>query len=75
MERQLGLEEQKSDVDATTERGLPKSKTYDYKVRTREQVREARKHEKELPDDYEQWLKKHGCHLSMLPYGRLEYDA
>lgn len=75
MERQLGLEEQESDVDTPTERSLPKSNTYGYKVRTREQVREARKREKELLDDYKQWLKKQGRHLSVLPYGRLECDA
>lgn len=66
MARQLGLTEGK---------GLPKSKTYDYKVRTPERVTEFRKREKELLDDYERWLKKRGYNLSELPYGRLKCDA
>jgi len=73
MERQL--EEQESDADITAERGLPKSNTYGYKVKTTEQVTEARKREKKLLDDYERWLKKQGRRLSVLPYGRLECDA
>ena len=42
---------------------------------TRDQVREARRREKELLDDYDQWLKKQGRHLSVLRYGRIKCDA
>ena len=73
MERQLKKRE--GDADTAAPRGLPKSNTYGYKVKTREQVTEARKREKELLDDYERWLKKRGRHLSVLLYGRLECDA
>lgn len=73
MERQLG--DQESDSDVIKERGLPKSNTYDYEVRTPERVTKFRKREKELLDDYERWLKKQGRHLSALPYGQLKCDA
>ena len=73
MERQLG--DQEGDSDVIKERGLPKSNTYDYEVRTPERVTEFRKREKELLDDYERWLKKQGQHLSALPYGQLKCDA
>jgi len=69
------LEEQESDADTTAERGLSKSNTYGYKVRTTKQVRKARKREKELLDEYEQWLRKQERNLSLLSYGRLECDA
>jgi hypothetical protein len=59
----------------TEGKGLPKSNTYGYKVRTRERVTEFRKREKKLLDDYERWLNKRGRHLSELPYGRLKCDA
>jgi hypothetical protein len=77
MARQLGLTDRQSDSDSITERDLRKSKTetYDYKVRTKKQVTEARKREENLLDDYYQWLKKQGRHLSRLRYGRPECDA
>ena len=75
MEWRLGVEEQESDADTTTEGGLSKPNTYDYEVMAPERVTEFRKREKELLDDYERWLKKQGRHLSVLKYGWIECDA
>jgi hypothetical protein len=75
LDRQLGLTDRQR--VSITEKALSKSKTktYDYKVRIKKQVTEARKREEDLLDDYHRWLKKQGRQLSRLRFGQFECDA
>jgi len=73
MVRQLNKQER--DADTTAPRGLPKSNTYDYTVKTEEQVKKASKRERQLLDNYERWMHQQGHHLSVLLYGQLQCDA
>ena len=75
MARQLRLTDRQSHGDTIKERNRRRSRTFDYEVRTTRQVKEARRREEQLLDNYEQWLKKQGRHLSRLVYGRMECDA
>lgn len=75
MEERLGLEGRKSDSDTITERGVRKSRTFGYKVTKPERVTAVRRREAKLLEDYGGWLRKHGRHLSVLKYGRIECDA
>ncbi len=73
MEEQLG--DQKSDSEPIIEKGRRRPRTFDYEVRTPEQVKKAQRREEKLLYDYERWLKKQGRHLEGLKYGRMECDA
>jgi len=78
MNQQLGFTHREGNNHRITKKSLDKSggeQTYDYEVRTKKQVRAARKKEKELLDDYKGWLEKQGRKLSRLQIGRMQCDA
>lgn len=47
----------------------------DYKLRTREALRRAKRAEAQLVEQYEKWLKKYGRELAVATYRRLQCDA
>jgi hypothetical protein len=80
MNQQLGLTNHKGNNFRIRKKPLGRDKsepepTYDYEVRTKKQVRAARRKEKELLDNYERWLEKQGRKLSRLQIGQMECDA
>ena len=77
MDQQLELTNREVNSGQIREKPLRKSrtKTYDYEVRTKEQITAARRKEAELLDSYKHWLKTQGRKLSRLRLGRNECDA
>jgi hypothetical protein len=78
MNQQLGFTHQEGNNLRITKKSLDMSggeQTYDYEVRTKKQVRAARRKEKELLDDYEGWLENQGRKLSRLQIGQMQCDA
>jgi hypothetical protein len=80
MNQQPGLTNHEGNNFRITKKPLGRDKsepepTYDYEVRTKKQVRAARRKEKELLDNYERWLEKQGRKLSRLRIGQMECDA
>jgi len=78
MNQQLGFTHQEGNKLRITKKSLDKSggeQTYDYEVRTKKQVRAARRKEKELLDNYRGWLEKQGRKLSRLQIGQMQCDA
>jgi len=78
MDQQLGLAHHEGNDLRIAKKSLDRSdeeQTYDYEVRTKKQVRTARKKEKKLLDDYKRWLERQGRKLSRLQIGQMQCDA